>query len=195
MVRQVIFGSEIGVRNVRNAVGVVECKSIPRGMLLADNMVKTASVDLLTARPICPGRYIILIGGDVGTVQAAMDLVSQVDDVVVAQSFIAGIDKAVFSAIRGNTAVSKRQALGIVETSNIPSCIKAADAAVKAANIELIRLRIGGGLGGKAFVMFTGDVAAAGAAVDAARTACEAALIEGIVISAPHADLWETLGG
>src|SRR3989337_2137483 len=49
--------------------------------------------------------------------------------------------------------------------------VRASDAAVKAANVRLIELRLAMALGGKAFVTLTGSVAAVGSAIEAgART-------------------------
>jgi microcompartment protein CcmL/EutN len=49
----------------------------------------------------------------------------------------------------------------------VASLIEGADAAVKAANVELIEIRLAMALGGKAFVTMTGNVAAVQSAVDA----------------------------
>ena len=38
------------------AIGVLELNSIARGFEAADDMVKTAAVDLLVAKPVCPGN-------------------------------------------------------------------------------------------------------------------------------------------
>ena len=57
---------------MRKAVGFVELKSIPVGIQTADEMVKAGNVELLLATPICPGKYVIIIGGHVGPVKAAM---------------------------------------------------------------------------------------------------------------------------
>ena len=60
------------VFTVRKAVGFVEVKSIPVGIQTADEMVKAGNVELLISSPMCPGKYIIIIGGQVGPVKAAM---------------------------------------------------------------------------------------------------------------------------
>lgn len=58
-----------------------------------------------------------------------------------------------------------QQALGIIETLGFATAIEAADASVKAANVQLGEwLRVGGG---KVNIIIRGDVAAVKAAVDA----------------------------
>ena len=47
------------------AIGLVEFQSIAKGIEGADAMVKAGRVELVLARPICPGKYIALVEGDV----------------------------------------------------------------------------------------------------------------------------------
>ena len=35
-------------------------------------MVKAAQVDLLRSSTVCPGKYVVIVGGDTGDVKAAM---------------------------------------------------------------------------------------------------------------------------
>ena len=63
------------------------------------------------------------------------------------------------------------KALGLIETQGLVGAIEAADAMVKAANVELIgKTLVGGGL---VTVMVRGDVGAVNAAVESGKTACE----------------------
>lgn len=64
-----------------------------------------------------------------------------------------------------------QQALGMIETKGLVPSIEAADAMVKAANVNLIgKVQIGGGL---VTVMVRGDVGAVKAATDAGAAAAE----------------------
>ena len=45
------------------AVGCLETSSIARGIESADAMLKAAQVRLLACNPVCPGKYIIIVGG------------------------------------------------------------------------------------------------------------------------------------
>ena len=78
------------------------------------------------------------------------------------------------------------QALGMVETKGLVGSIEAADAMVKAANVNLIgKVHVGGGL---VTVMVRGEVGAVKAAVDAGAAAAERVgnLISQHVIPRPH---------
>ena len=54
------------------AIGLIELNSIARGILIHDLMVKKAAIQILQSHSICPGKYIVLIAGEVGPVQASM---------------------------------------------------------------------------------------------------------------------------
>src|SRR5262250_3424396 len=85
------------------------------------------------------------------------------------------------------------EALGMVETKGLVALIEAADAMVKAANVNLVGWqKIGSGLV-TAFVV--GDVAAVKAAVDAGSTAAgRVGEVVGVqVIPRPHEDLGSVL--
>lgn len=60
-------------------------------------------------------------------------------------------------------------ALGMIETRSFPAVVEAADAAVKAARVDLVSYEKTGG--GYTTIVVRGDVAAVKAACDAAQTA------------------------
>jgi microcompartment protein CcmL/EutN len=69
----------------------------------------------------------------------------------------------------GAAGLDKLKDIGVIETMSALSSIQAADIAVKASNIRLIEVRIARGLGGKGFVLLTGEISA----VKNAIKACE----------------------
>ena len=84
-------------------------------------------------------------------------------------------------------------ALGMVETKGLVGSIEAADAMVKAANVEIVgREQVGSRL---VTVMVRGDVGAVKAATDAGAAAAERVgeLVSVHVIPRPHADVEKIL--
>jgi microcompartment protein CcmL/EutN len=73
--------------------------------------------------------------------------------------------------------------------------IEGADAAVKAANVQLIELRLAMALGGKAFASMTGSVGAVRAAVDAGAQAIakKGLLVNKVVIPQPRSELLDEM--
>ncbi|MDO7787330.1 ethanolamine utilization microcompartment protein EutM [Desulforamulus aquiferis] len=85
--------------------------------------------------------------------------------------------------------MSKSEALGLIETKGLVGAIEAADAMVKAANVQLIGYeKVGGAL---VTVMVRGDVGAVKAATDAGAAAAQRVgeLISVHVIPRPHSDV------
>src|SRR5207244_11416866 len=78
------------------------------------------------------------------------------------------------------------EALGMIETRSFPAVVEAADAAVKAARVELVSYEKTGG--GYTTIVVRGDVAAVRAACDAAQTAAGRVgdVVTVHVIARPH---------
>ena len=82
-----------------------------------------------------------------------------------------------------------QEALGMIETKGFVGSVEAADAMVKAANVELIgKVTVGGGL---VTVLVRGDVGAVKAATDAGAAAAEKVgeLVSVHVIPRPHVEV------
>lgn len=175
-----------------NSVGLIELSSIAAGFEVCDAMLKAANVELLLARSICSGKYMVLVRGEVAAVQASVSAGSSAGTFSVIDSFvIPNLDESIFAAIAGTNKVEALEALGIVESFSVASLIEGADAAVKAADVELIEVRLAMAMGGKAFVSMTGDVAAVQAAVEAAAqvVAQKGLLVNKVVIPHPRPEL------
>lgn len=86
-------------------------------------------------------------------------------------------------------------ALGVVESFNVGTLLRAADAAAKSAPVELLEVRLAMALGGKAFFTVTGDVASVQTAVAAARGLVAGAgmLVNAVIIPRPHPDVYREI--
>ena len=175
------------------AVGLIEFTSIARGIVACDDMVKAAQVELLRAATVCPGKYIVLIGGDTGSVREAMAAGKACGGPYVADTLmLPSVHEQVIPAICMTNPVTARGAVGVMEFYSIASAVVAADAAAKAANVTLIEVRTGYAIGGKGFVTLTGDVGAVRAAVDAATRNAEL-LVQTAILPRPDPKLFEAL--
>ncbi len=89
----------------------------------------------------------------------------------------------------------KREAVGVIETFSVAAAVIAADASVKAADVELIEIRLGRGLGGKSFVILCGGTSEVKAAVSAAKNTPEVKglLLRTVVIPSLHEDMLAAL--
>lgn len=178
------------------AIGMVEFNSIARGIYVADQMVKISDVEIATAAPTCPGKYIAIVYGDVAAVEASVQIGERMaEEFFVDSLLIPNVDAGVFPAITGATMPERVQAVGIIESFSLATMIVCADAVLKAAEVEAIELRLGNGLGGKAYFTFTGDVAAVKAGNDAGVAVAQeqGLLVNAEVIPSPSDLLIPTL--
>ena len=152
------------------AIAAVETSSIAQGVVVADAMLKTAEVALLESSTLTPGRFWVLVGGEVATVRAAYRRGIEIAaDTLLDHLFIPQLHEGVLPALRGLVPPSDDDALGMIETLTAASAIVAADTAVKAANVRLRDIRLANGIGGKGVVSLTGTVSAVQAAIEAGR--------------------------
>lgn len=181
---------------MKKSVGFVEVKSIPVGIQTADEMLKAGNVDLLLATPICPGKYVIIVGGHVGPVKAAMSKAEIVADVyLIDQHILDNIDERVLPAISGINTAGEIKSIGTVETISALTSIIAADIAVKAAKVDIVDIRIARGLGGKGFFIITGEVSSVKSAIQACMNTLGVSgeVTSTSVIASPHKDLVDSL--
>lgn len=177
-------------------IGFLELNSIAKGIEAADAMLKAAEVRLLFARPNCPGKYNILITGDVAAVKSSLDAgIAVGGHNVIEQLEIPRIHPQVIKAINLSMVPEELNAVGILEYFSITGSILGADSAVKAADVTLIDIRLGTGIGGKSFVILTGDTSAVTEAVESGAKTTEVSgmLINKVVIPNPCKELFESL--
>jgi len=102
-------------------------------------MLKTASVEVMLSRSICSGKYMVMVRGEVGAVEASVAAGIGAGNFSVIDSFvIPNLHESVFPAIAGSSKVEALEALGILESFSVAALIEGADAAVKSADVQLI---------------------------------------------------------
>lgn len=178
-----------------NSVGLIEISSVAAGFQVEDVMLKAATVQILMARTICSGKFLVVITGDVASVTAALEAGGKAAGAsLIERRLIARLHPAVLPAISGSVDVNAKElrSIGLIETFSAASIIDAADAAVKSANVTLLRIHLAMALGGKGFVLMAGDVSSVQAAVAAgSKAAAEEGMLVGRgVIAAPALELF-----
>lgn len=179
-----------------NALGMIETNSIPAGIEAGDAMLKAAAVTLVSAQAVCAGKYIVIVSGDVAAVKSSVAAGVEIADYALVDSIvIPNVHGQVIDAMCAVTEIHDTGALGILETFSLASAVMSADAAVKAADVQLIEVRLGRGLGGKSFVVLTGDVAAVRFAVEASSKLEETQgmVARTVVIPSPHPDILQAI--
>ncbi|MBE7013208.1 MAG: BMC domain-containing protein [Ruminococcaceae bacterium] len=178
------------------AIGMIEYTTVSTGISAADTLVKTADVEIIEAQVVCPGKYIVIISGELSAIKASVDAAKNLNGEKLIDSFVLGnVHEGVFPAIYATVDVDNPRALGVIETFSGASAIVAADAAAKTADVTLVELRIARGMCGKSYMLFTGEVAAVTAAVESAKAAAgdKGMLLDYSITPNPDPKLWEKI--
>ena len=178
------------------AIALLEFESIAIGLRAGDAMVKRAPVDVTYAGTIHPGRYVVLVGGDVACVEESYAAgLAAGGDSLVDKIYLPSAHPEVVRYLRGMRGRVTGEALGIVETRTVAATIGAADRGLKGAEVELVELKLADRLGGKAYCVFSGAVADVEAAVEIAVDHLEdpSTLVAQVVIPDFHDEMLANL--
>jgi microcompartment protein CcmL/EutN len=141
------------------ALALIELSTIASGILTGDAMIKTAPVSVLKSGTVHDGKYLILVGGSVASIEEAFKKgIAIGGDQIIDSVFLPDVHPQVNDAILGKRISCSEEAFGITETSSVAATIQSADAAVKGAQVNIIEIRLGDDIGGKAFVIFNGKI-------------------------------------
>jgi microcompartment protein CcmL/EutN len=165
------------------ALAALELSTVAQGVVVADQVAKTAQVEIFFAEPVSPGKFVVVFGGPVGEVTASHRRGVEAGGSALTDSLLlpqCHVD--VFAALDGQAQGEAGDALGVIETSSVPATLLAADKAAKTAPIKLRVIRLANQLGGKGFVYFDGTVSDVNAAMRAAREAVGGKLVDATVI-------------
>jgi microcompartment protein CcmL/EutN len=180
------------------ALALLEFNSIATGIEAGDAMVKRAPVERIQSGTIQPGRYLVLVTGDVAPVEEAVAAGREVGaNALCDEVYLPNVHPGVVEALAGSREAAPGGALGIVETHTVAAAILAADAGLKGAEVTLWQLRLGDGLGGKGVVLFAGLISDVEAAVAIAAHRAQAQLLRQVVIAQLHEEMRQnvTLSG
>jgi len=181
------------------AVAVIEAQTTATGLAAADTVLKTADCPLFRANTVCPGKFFLLFGGSLSAVKEAYDRVQRTYQGELLDSFFLGhISDQLLAGLggEGKPVSAAGQAVGVIETFTGASAIAAADAAGKAAQVEIVNFRLAQGMTGKGVVYLSGAVAAVEAALQAGAEAIRDSgnLCATGLLPSPHELLWRSLG-
>lgn len=181
---------------VEPALALLEFSSIAAGIQAADAMVKRAPIDVIRGGTVQPGKYLVLIGGQVADVEESLAAGRDVGgDTVLDTVYLPQVHPAVVKAIAGGRVPEVTDAVGVVETTTVAATIHAADAGIKGAEVQLVEVRLADGLGGKGIVVFSGLVGDVEAAVEIGVGVLESRdlLVRQVVIPQLHEEMWENI--
>ena len=180
---------------MKKALGMIEFKTVASGITATDVMLKCADVEVVQANPVCPGKYLATIAGELSAVKAAVEAAESYNSAMLVDKFVLGNPhESVQPAICGALEIKDRRAIGILETYTAASAVVAADTAAKTALVELVEVRLAKGMCGKSYIILTGSVASVTAAIERAKEGIEDGLfLDSSIIAGPDEKLWESI--
>ncbi len=191
------------------ALGLIETLGMVPALYATDKMLKAANVELISYENIGSTLVAVMIKGDVGAVKAAVEAgavaAAEIGELT-AQNVMPRPIKGVGDIVSvhdidvdqdeiDESKLPRARALGMIETFGIVFVLEAADAMLKAADVELIGYE--NTASGYITALIQGDVGAVQAAVEAGVKAVEkmkAEVHSSIVIPTPHVDLGKITG-
>ena len=180
------------------ALAMIELSSIARGIHCTDAMLKAADVELVLSRSICSGKFMTLVAGEQAEVEASLAAgVEVAAECTIDTVRIDNVHPAVYPAVAstGTAKLKDALALGILESFSVASLVEAIDKVAKEAPVEMVGCRLAMALGGKGYLLFTGDVDAVTMSLDAGAAVVEerGLLVNKVVIPDPSPELYRTL--
>lgn len=152
------------------AIALIEYSSIATGILAGNEMLKKAPITVIKSGTVHNGKYLVLIGGSVASVEESYAKGLAVDpDNIIDNMILPDVHQQLHDSILGSRLKCTEESLGIIEASSVSTMIKASDAGVKGANVNIVEIRLADDIGGKAFTIFNGSVEEVQAAVEIAK--------------------------
>ena len=172
------------------ALALLEFSSIAVGIEAGDAMVKRAPIAAIQSGTVQPGKYLVMVTGEVGPVEESVQAGQETGGSALLDTvFLPNVHPGVAAGITGGRELRVDDALGVVETRTVASAIHAADAGLKGAEVTLWQLRLADGLGGKGIIHFVGLVADVEAAVEIAVARVSDQLYRQVIIPQLHEEM------
>ena len=176
------------------AIALLEFGSIAAGIEAGDAMVKRAALEIIRTGTVQPGRYLVLIGGEVGQVEEALAAAEAVaSSYIIDRMFLPDPHPQLASGVTGKRETGEGESLGIIETDSVAAIIRAADAGLKGAIVTLREIFLADGLGGKGYLLFRGPLVEVEAAVELGSDRAGLGLVGARVIAQLHEEMDENL--
>ena len=181
---------------IQPALALLEFSSIATGIQSADAMVKRAPIMVIKSGTVQPGKYLVLIGGEVADVEESLAAGKSTGQAAIVDIvYLPHVHTQVVEALSGGRVPDLEDSLGVIETRTVAAAIHAADAGLKGAKVALLEVRLADGLGGKGIVLFSGLVHDVEAAIEIGVGVLETPdlLVQQVVIPQLHQEMWDNI--
>lgn len=142
------------------SIGALEFRSICKGIEVANEIVKIASVEIIYFKAICSGKFLVIVTGDEGAVNEAIDSGEDLADNTLIDSFrLHAISESIIQAFKNKYFYDEPvDAMGIMEAYKVCAGIKALDRTLKSGDVQLAKMQVAFAIGGKLVFVITGSM-------------------------------------
>lgn len=152
----------------------IELRSVPSGLFALDALVKQAEVRLRFAGDIDPSHFLVIFDGALADVETALERATEVGGPDTLETLLLPRAHAdLLNAVSGRLVPpdaprDAEHAVGVLQCHSVLGILAAADRALKAAEVRLLRLRIATDLAGQGHAVVAGEQFDVEAALQAA---------------------------
>ena len=172
----------------------MEFRSIARGLECVNSLLKNFPVELVILKTLCPGKILASFTGEIAAVQNALETAKNGDLTYIDDFMLGNPVPQLIAAVRGVTPAADHGALGVMETFTASQGFVAADTAVKASGVSLVKIHIARGLAGKAHIYLTGSLGQVEAAIAAVEERFHPQVLgEQTIVASPDPRTWEAV--
>lgn len=174
---------------MNKSIGSIEFRSIAKGIEVSNEMVKKSYVDILYLKSICPGKFIIIISGDTGEVNTAIEYGLSISQGFVVDSFVINsVHESIISALKNKyESITEVNCIGVMETSKVCAGLKALDKTLKSSDTTIIKLQLSFAIGGKLVYIVCGSLSSVNYGIDEGKKELkDKDVIQALVM--PHVD-------
>lgn len=174
-----------------DALGIVELNSIAKGIEITDIMLKSAELEVIYSRNICPGKYMIILTGDIGSVDESIEILKQLDNKYILATFILpNADKRIIDGINKKYNNIEIKAIGVMEFTSVAYGIIALDKALKNGQVEIVKFILGNLVGGKCYFIITGFLSSVSESMKVAKELIDSKkIVYSTIIPSPDKNL------
>lgn len=142
---------------MEHSIGLFEFSSISDGFKMTDLILKSSDVQIHKNELICPGRYVLLIKGNLKSVNNALNTAKAENmKSLLKAEIIPNISDKVFRAINKKVAFENIDAVGVIETKNYVISLVLADLIIKSASVDVLKIMDRFGISGKGIIIYSG---------------------------------------
>jgi microcompartment protein CcmL/EutN len=121
------------------ALALLEIESLSRGLVVADALLKRAVVTLSRSEAVSPGKHLLIFSGSVAEVEESfLAGLAAGQGFVIDSLLLPQVAPGLVEGLKNSFATrAVDESLGFVETNSVAGALKAADVALKSAQVKL----------------------------------------------------------